>query len=95
VPRTIDQVPGTIGQVPACSTETLSVQPSAYVFDRVPACSTESLHVRSSPWVFSHVLGWCADSFLGGNSGQCEAVSVFNPQDSKLPLPPGRLQRSG
>jgi hypothetical protein len=41
----------------------------------------------SSPWVFSRVLGWPTDSFLGGNSHQRETVSVFNPRDSKVPLP--------
>jgi hypothetical protein len=48
----------------------------------------ESLRVRPSAYVFGQVPGWPTDSFLEGNSHQCEAVSVFNPQDSEVPLPP-------
>jgi hypothetical protein len=50
------------------------------MFSQVPRCSVESLGVRS---------GWHADLFPGGNSHQHEEVIVFNPQDSKVPLPPG------
>jgi hypothetical protein len=31
------------GRVPECLTESLSIQPRAYVFNRVPACLAESL----------------------------------------------------
>jgi hypothetical protein len=68
---------------------------SPYVFDRVPTCSTESLRVWPSLWVFGRVPRWPVNSFPGGNYRQCEAISVFNPRDSKVPLPPGRLQRNG
>jgi hypothetical protein len=73
---------GTIGRVPV-------------TIGRVPACSAKSLGVLLSLLMAHRVPGWPIDSFPGINSRQCEAVSVFNPQDSEVPLSPGRLQRSG
>jgi hypothetical protein len=75
-------VPVTIGRVPR-------------TIGRVPVCSARSLRVRLNPCVFSRVPGWIADSFPRGNSRQREALSVFNPRDSEVPLPPSRLQHSG
>jgi hypothetical protein len=43
----------------------------------------------SSPCMFDRVPRWPADSFRGGNSRQREAVSMFNPRGSDVPLPPG------
>jgi hypothetical protein len=47
----------------------------------------ESLLVRSSPYVFGREPGWPTDSFPRGNSHHRDAVSVFNPWDSEVPLP--------
>jgi hypothetical protein len=74
-------VPGIIGRV-------------SRTIDRVPACSAESLSVRPSARMFIRVPGLPVDSFLRGNSRQRGAVSVFNPQDSEVPLPPDQLERS-
>jgi hypothetical protein len=38
---------------------------------------------------------WHADSFPGGNSRQHEAVSVFNPRDSEVPLPLSNFNEVG
>jgi hypothetical protein len=69
--------------------ESMRLRLNPCVFGRVPGCSAESLGVQLSPWMACRVPGWPVDSFLGGNSYQHEGVSVFNPRDSEVPLPPG------
>jgi hypothetical protein len=83
------------GWVPACLAKSLCVRSGPCVFGWLLACSAESLRVQSSTWVFGQVPGWPAYSFPGGNSRQHEAINMFNPRDSEVPLPPGRLQHSG